>query len=330
MAPKSTDRVFVTGGRGFVGAAVVRRLLASATPISLLTRQPRALPPDVAGHVDVAAGGFTDREVIQRRLAGCGTIVNCARSDDPTPQSRHEIDAAGTTSLLDAARAAGVRRFVQFSTISVYPILARGRIDESMPYGQSADAYSVGKRQIEAQVLARHSEFEVVVLQPANIYGAGGWWSRGLIELMRKGRVIMVNGGDGIANLVHVDDVAAAVELAVTGRGVSGGRYLLTDGQPRPWREYFEALERILGHRATVSMSIDEAKTYSHRLRNASLAGRAARAVVRAVTRQSPIFPMDDDVIDRFASKAVFVIDRARHELGYVPRVDLATGLSLK
>jgi nucleoside-diphosphate-sugar epimerase len=325
------DRVFIAGGRGFVGHAVVRRLLSTSVPVSVLTRSPGALPSDLASRVTVVSGDLSDTAVIERALAGCATVVNCARSDAPDPDERRRTDVTGAAGLLAAARQAGIRRFVHLSTISVYPNVADGRIDEATPYDENGDAYSMAKRQMEVDVLARSNDFDVIVLQPSNIYGPGhNWWSGVLLDLMRRGRIILVNGGDGVANLVHVDDVAGAVELATSGRGVSGGRYLLTDGQPRPWREYFEALERILGHRATVSMSSDEAKDYSHRQRNASFAGRAARALVRAVTRQSPIFPLDDDAIDRFASKAVFVIDRARRELGYAPRVDLATGLTLK
>lgn len=326
----SPDRVFVTGGRGFVGSAIVRRLLASDTPISLLTRHGGDLAPDVARRVDVVAGALASHETIARSLAGCGALVHCAKSDDADVERRHATDVHGVTSLLLAAREAGVRRFVHLSTISVYPILPNGCIDESTPYGQSTDAYSVDKRACDAAVLAPQNECEVIVLQPANIYGPGrNWWTTDLLNLMRQGRVIRVNGGSGVANLVHVDDVAAAAELAVNGRGVPGERYLLTDGHPRPWREYFEALERIVGHPATVSMSVDEAKRYSRKIREMSLAGRVVNAMVRAVSRQSPIFPTDDDAIDRFASEAVCVIDRARRELGYAPSVTLDASMSL-
>lgn len=319
----SRSRLFVTGGRGFVGSAVVRRALAAGSSVTLLTRRPDALPADLASRVTVVAGELTDRHVIEPALADVEAVVHCARSDDADLEKRHHIDVEGTRALLDAATSAGVPRFVHLSTISVYPIVASGTIDENTPFGTSSDAYSRDKREVERLVLST-SGITRVVLQPSNIYGPGAnWWSQGLLDVMHKGRVILVNGGSGIANLVHVDDVAQAIELAASGRGVNGGRYLLTDGCPRPWREYFEWLESRLGCAATVSMTVDEAKQYSAKVRHASLAGRVWLKATRALTGQLPIFPMDDDAIDRFASGAVFTIDRARRELGYEPQVQL-------
>ena len=59
-----------------------------------------------------------------------------------------------------------------------------------------------------------------------------------------------------------------------------------------------------------------------------SLAARAARRLARAWTGRAVLFPLDDDAVERYASRAVFVIERARRELGFAPRVDLATGLA--
>lgn len=92
---------------------------------------------------------------------------------------------------------------------------------------------------------------------------------------------------------------------------------MLTDGQPRPWRDYYAELERVVGHPATVSMSVDEAKRYSQSVGAMSPLRHLIHGVVRRVTRRSPLFALDDQAIDRFASRQIVVIDRARRELGY-------------
>lgn len=327
--PQLAGRVLVTGGRGFVGSAAVRRLVERGTPVRVLTQRPEALPADVAERVECAVGALGGPAAIHAAVSGCATIVHCARSGDADPSLRHHHDVTGTVQLLDAARAAGVGRFVHLSTISVYPVLPDGRIDEQCPYGQSTDAYSAAKRRIESEVLGRQADLDVRVLQPANVYGPGrGWWGHDLPALMRRGRIILVDAGAGTANLIHVDDVARAIALAVEGRGVPGGRYLLTDGRPGPWRVYFAGLERLVGHPATVAMSAPQAMRTSRRLRTASLAARAARRLARAVTGRPPLFPLDDDAVERYASRAVFAVDRARQELGFAPLVDLDTGLA--
>jgi nucleoside-diphosphate-sugar epimerase len=309
--PGSPDSVLVTGGTGVVGRRIAARLVAGGARVVVLSRRHDAVMPGVTTRL----GDLRDAASVRAALAGCGAVVHAALVGGGA-------DVAATAALADLAVSCGVDRFVHISTLSVYAVPRDGQIDETSPYvpADSPDNYARTKAAVEAAVLERASRLRVAVLQPCNVVSPeGGWWTAGIAHLMRAGRMILVDDGCGIANLVGVDDVAEAAHLALEGAYASGDRFLLADGHPRPWRDYLQAIDAQSGADGLVAMTASEARAYSRRVRGASPVRRAAARLRRAVLRERLVWPMDDAVIDRFASRATVSIDRARRVLGFAP-----------
>jgi nucleoside-diphosphate-sugar epimerase len=326
VAGKSS-RVFLTGATGFIGTHAARQFAAEGRQVVVLTRDPRRLAADLTSRVEVFQGEMADPR-LSSQLKGCAALVHCALSDDPDPVRRAETNRAGTRHLLDAAIGAGVPRFIHLSSISAYGPTPAGIVDETFQRVAPDDPYCRMKFDLEAEVLARTSAIETVVLQPGNVYGPGRcWWSEGLLDLMRRGKLILVNGGAGIANMVHVLDVVQAMQSALDTPGIGGESFLVIDGQPVSWREYYSGLERIAGRQSTISMTADEARHVSRRLQDRSLPARARRRVVRALLGRPIVFPLSDNSVDTFCRQTVFSIAKARRRLGYIPAYDLEAGL---
>ena len=302
----------VTGGTGTVGRVLVKRLLGDGWHVRVLSRKAEGAGTDGAIYV---LGDLVTTRALGEAVRDCDLVAHCAIT-----KSGVDVQAAGD--LADASIAAGVHRFVHVSTISVYPIVPSGTIDETCGYvaPDSNDAYAVMKTRIEQTLLARADRLHLGILQPANIVSpTTGWWTSGVLELMKKGRFILVDGGAGTANLVGVDDVAAAAARAAVADYASGSRFLIADGHPKPWRAYLQHLELLAGGDGLEEMTADAAKRYSRRAMNASLVARVTRRLTRTLAGAKPVLPMDDAAIDRFASRAVVSIERARRELGYTP-----------
>lgn len=308
----SEKRALVTGGTGTVGRAVVARLLAGGWSVRVLTRTAEGAGAD---GVTYAMGDLANASAIRDAVADCQLVVHCAITN-----SGVDVRAAGD--LADAAIDAGVRRFVHVSTISVYAVTPSGTIDESsagVPVN-STDIYARMKASIERVLLTRAPRLHLGIIQPANVVSpTGGWWTTGVVELMRKGRFILVDAGAGTANLVGVDDVAAAAGLASEAEYEPGSRFLIADGRPKPWLGYLKHLEQLAGGDALADMTAEEAKRYSASAVHASVPARIARKVVRRLTGARPILPMDDIEIDRFASRAIVSIEHAKRVLGFSP-----------
>ena len=323
MNASRSRTALVTGGTGTVGREIVSRLLKDDWNVRVLTRKAEGTG---ANGVVYVLGDLEKTAALKEATQGCDLVVHSAiTATNAGANSGLQIDVQAAGDLADAAISAGVSRLVHVSTMSVYPVVPDGVIDESMPYvsDDSIDNYAVKKSGIERVLLARKDRLHIGIIQPANVVSPqSGWWTTGVVELMRKGRFILVNDGAGTANLVGVGDVATAAGLAATADYESGARFLLADGHPLPWRDYLRHLERLAGGNALEVMSAADAKRYSHSAMSTSLAslpGKLTRRITRTISGSRPVLPMDDTAIDRFASRAVVSIERAKRELGFAP-----------
>jgi nucleoside-diphosphate-sugar epimerase len=234
-----------------------------------------------------------------------------------------EPQATSTLSSLSAR--AGVRKFVHLSSIAVYGNPPSGAITEETAPIPSSDAYSRTKLAIEEALQATTStSLETAILRLGCVYGpGGGWWTDGLLNQMQRGKLILVNQGTGIANLVHVSDVASVVALLLERSGQPFEIFNVTDGTPVPWSRYFAKLEEMLGRTATVSMSAAEAREHARKWLRPSL----ARRVIRKISGAPIIYPLDERGVDNLASQAVYCNKKATAVLDFAPEYDLERGM---
>jgi dihydroflavonol-4-reductase len=242
-------KLFVTGGTGFLGRAVVEACLGAKHAVRAMVRDRRARLPEGAEAVEVR---FDDRAALAGAIAGCDAIVHLAGkvSRDPKDSAdMHWIHVEATQMLLDAAEKAGVRRFVLASTSGTIAVSK----DSSRAATESEDApielvgrwpYYMSKVLQEKEVLRRNEKdrIEAVVLNPSLILGPGDerLSSVGDILNVLNRRVPAVT--DGTAAFVDVRDCAPAFVVALE-RGRRGQRYLL-NGANITIRSFFERIAR--------------------------------------------------------------------------------------
>lgn len=307
--------VFITGGSGFIGRHIVRALKEQGYAVRILARRVRE-GADFSS--EVILGDLTQPDSFAAALEGVTTVIHAALTDGLS----HDVEAASKLHRLSAR--AGVRQFVHLSTISVYGNPAGGVITEETRPLPSPDPYSSTKLAIEEALRTDSGCPAVAILRLGCVYGpGGGWWTEGLLNMMASGKLILVDGGTGCANLVHVEDVCALILLLLAASQPSREIYNVTGGQPVAWSRYFSEIEKIFGQTATVAMGAAEAKEYGRKWLYPSL----ARRVMRKLKLIPAIHPLDDGAIDRFASHAVYSNEKAARVLGFHPEYDLARGI---
>jgi len=312
---RSSNTVFVTGGSGFIGRHVVQGLGKRGYRVRVLARRP---PEGLDSSAEVILGDLTQPESFAPALQGVAAVIHAALTD----RLAHDLPA--TSKLHKLSAEAGVRQFLHLSTISVYGNPSEGTITEETSPIPSTDAYSRTKLAIEEALRTPAGCPEVAILRLGCVYGpGGGWWTEGLLNMMARGKLILVNGGTGYANLIHVDDVSAIILLLLARSNPSLEIYNVTDGAPLAWSRYFSEIEKISGKPAIISMSAAQAREYGRKWLRPSL----LRRVVRRAAGTPLIHPLDDLAIDGFASRAVYSNQKASRSLGFRPAYDFETGI---
>jgi nucleoside-diphosphate-sugar epimerase len=233
-------KVFILGASGFLAGEVIRQLKAlEGVEIVAGVRDPakRNFGPGV----EVRKVEATDAASIAAAMDGVTHAIDCVMG---TPEAM-KAAAAG---MMGAGARFGVTRQVHLSSIAVFGD-ASGRVDEDHAFGNGGDWYSAAK--IECEELIRRSPVaaSVVTLRPALIYGPGSaLWSVRIAQLLKAHRLgDLGEAGDGLANLIHVRDVAQAVIAGLTVADVGGRAFNLSDPTPPTWNEYLMHFARALG-----------------------------------------------------------------------------------
>jgi nucleoside-diphosphate-sugar epimerase len=228
-------RFLVTGATGKVGNAVARRLAERGDEVVALVRNAANARELLPAGVELATGDVTDPESLGRAMAGAEGVFNCMGLFEqwfPDPEIFERVNATGARNVIAAAREAGVKRAVHTSTFDVFHAETQGTVSEAAvadyPKGT---AYERSKQHAEQLVLAEAElGIEVVIVNPASVYGPGPWQGAGLDRAFRDAiRRRLPGVPPGGMTLVHADDVAAG-QLAAFERGKPGERYILADG----------------------------------------------------------------------------------------------------
>lgn len=247
--------VLVTGATGFVGSAVVRRLLDRNAEVRALVRASSNRSNIAELPVDTVVGDLCDPESLERAVAGCDTLFHVAadyRLWAPRPEEIYRTNVEGTRNLLRAAKTAGVERVVYTSSVATLGFERDGSpANEETPVGleDMTGHYKRSKFLAEQDVsrFAREEEMPIVIVNPSTPIGARDIrptpTGRIIVEAATKRMPAFVDTG---LNIVHVDDVAEGHLLALE-RGRPGERYVL-GGSDMTLADILAVVADLAGH----------------------------------------------------------------------------------
>lgn len=251
-------KVFVTGGTGFIGGHVARKLRERGDDVRALVRDP-AKASDLSDlGCELIAGTLTDAPAIRDGTEGCDAAIHgAAVYEVGIPASEHramyEANVLGTENVLRAALDAKLGRVVYISTVAAFGNTRGKVVDESYEHPGTGftsyyeetkhEAHQVAKRLIADEGLP------CVIVQPGGVYGPDDHSALGKqMNDFLAGRMPLLAFPDLGMNMVHVEDVAAGVLLALDA-GKPGEAYVL-GGQITTMRELIETLAKVAGKRA--------------------------------------------------------------------------------
>jgi nucleoside-diphosphate-sugar epimerase len=206
----------ITGGAGFLGLHLSRRLLADGHDVRTLDVAPLD-EPDLEQRVEELRGDIRDRDTVRTLVDGVDVVIHSAAAL-PIQASRaaiRSVNVGGTEKVLQAAHSAGVRRVVFISSTAVYGVPEKHPIEEDDPL-VGVGAY--GESKIEAEALCRVAAVETTIVRPKTFIGPE---RLGVFEILfdwiREGRRIYILGkGHNRYQLLAVEDLVDGIVSAAT------------------------------------------------------------------------------------------------------------------
>ena len=314
--------VLISGGSGFVGAHLVRRLLDRGHRVTSLDKSPGLFDDELRSKgATLLAGSVTELDDVVRAMTGAELVYHLASpfGDILQPDSAYwDIEVNGTRNVMQAAKRLGVRRVVHCSTQGVHGIITRPPGNEDSPIAPR-DYYCYSKA--EGEKVCREfmaNGMDIVIVRPTSVYGPGdtrGWLK--LYRMVAKGWFLMIGNGRTMNHPVYVENLVDLFELCGTSPAAKGRIYLAGDEEPVTLNDLVNEVGAALGS----NVRIIRFPWYGL----AWFAAMTVELVSKAFKIRPPVFRRR---LSWFRTNRAFQIDRAKAELGYAPRVRLRDGLS--
>lgn len=313
-------KILVTGGTGFTGKALVRRLLNDGHEVVALDYKEGLKTQELRDWgAKVIIGSVTDRDVVEKAMAGVEVVQHLAaafRELNVDDSYYRRVNVGGTEIVLEEALKRGVKKLIYCSTCGVHGNVDHPPADETAPI-QPADYYQQTKYEAEPVALSYVEKgLPVTILRPAAIYGPGDPERFYMIfKRVARGTFPMFGAGRTLYHPVYIDNLVDAHVLAMKPEAGVGEAYLIADA-------HYYAIEEIVkkvGEALDVPVKIPHYPVWP-----VVAVGHVCEKICKPFNITPPIFPRR---VDWYRQNRAFKIDKARRDLGYQPAVELDEGL---
>lgn len=316
-----TKQILVTGGTGFTGGHLCRRLVAEGYRVRVLVRENSQDRDLKALGVELAIGDLRDRASLQPAVAEVDTVYHIAalfRPENVTREDFWQANVEGTRHLLEASIEAGVDRFVHCSTVGVHGEIKEPPATEETPYGPGDD-YQDSKTEGEKVALQymRDGRLPIVIFRPGGIFGPGDLRFLKLFRAIKKRQFLMLGSGEVLYQLIYIDDLVEGIIRCGTYDNAVGNVYILTGAKPITLNHFVREIADVV-----------EAPFPKLRLPVMPVywAGFLCELICKPLGINPPLYRRR---VDFFRKTRSFDTSKARQELSFVPNTELKQALEL-
>jgi len=245
--------ILVTGGTGFVGGHLLRRLRQEGLPVRALARHPDRVQPLKDLGVEVVPGDISDKVSLEKAAEGIERVIHLVGIIQETPGVTFRgVHVEGTRNVIEAAHKAGVRHFFHQSALGTRP-------------GAKSEYH---RTKWEAEELVRQSGIPHTILRPSLIYGPGDKFTIRLSEMLRRAPVMPVIGsGKSRVQPIYIDDVVSCMVKVVIGDAFLNEIYEIGGPDQLTYKEVTTAIAETMGlKRQAVHVPLFFMKPIAHAL----------------------------------------------------------------
>ena len=213
--------IAVTGGTGFIGQSICRRLSALGYSLRVLVRSPRNANLPALDDADIVAGNLADKNSLLHLVAGAAAVVHCAGNvRGATKAEFYRVNVEGTRNLLQAIK----------DTPTTPRLLAISSLAAREP---QLSFYAASKRAAEQLLEEDGSDIAWTILRPPAVYGPGDREMLPLFRLMGRGIVLSAGAPNARFSMIYVEDVSEAVIAWLRNDSTDQAVFEIDDGQPQ-------------------------------------------------------------------------------------------------
>jgi len=314
----------VTGATGFVGPHLVAELLARGYRVRALALPTEDTTQIEQEHVTIYRGDVRKPETLIAPFRGVDTVFNLAAAHGlwRAKQEYYDVNVAGAENVCRVALAAGVRRLVHISSWSVYGMGLNGPVREDFPLKPVLDIYAISKADGDRIVQRYIAEdgLPAAIIRPGTMFGPGDRVNFGrMADRLRAGKAIIIGSGRNALPFVYVSDAVQGMMLAGFEGAAVGQAYNISNDHPLTQEQMWHALADEIGA-PPPRLRVPYHALYA-------LAFAAELAVRSDHPKRQPLVTRLG--VKMFGADNRHVIDKARRELGYVPRVSVRDGVRM-
>ena len=312
--------MLVTGATGFTGGHLVRHLSRAGHEVRALVRPAATRAPGLEHlHVERVVGDLLDAESLKRALEGVDVVYNIAalyrEAGRPAAEYR-AVNALAVGQIVELAKIAGARRVVHCSTVGVHGDIEHPPANEDAPL-RPGDVYQDTK--LEGEQLGREAAarvgMDLVIARPSGIYGPH---DRRLFKVFGKiaqRRFLMLGSGKNYYHVTYIDDLCEGFMRCGSVPAAAGRTYILAGSELTTLRALVDAAAEV----AKVPRPPSRLPVWP-----VWLAGAACEVICAPFGISPPLYRRR---VDFFRKSRAFDISRARHELGFAPRIGVREGI---
>lgn len=320
------SKYLITGAAGFIGSHLVEYLLSDGVrpkDLRLLLAPWDTLDNLQVKNLDIFIGDIRNRKDVEKSMAGIDIVYHLAAKiikEGANFEYYRDTNILGTKNLLEAAKKQKIKKFIYFSSISVFGLPAykgdMGNVNESWPK-EPSEPYGMTKLKSEEEVIMANKEWRLpyIIIRPTTVYGPrdkAGIYQ--LLKAIKNGYFIFIGEAKNKMDYVYVKDLVRAARMAEKGK-VKNEDFIIGAGRPITQVQIVTSIAKSMGKKIpNIHISKGTALVFSY----------IVEYILKLIKIKPPLFPERVRVL---TTNCYFEINKAERILGYVPKYSFEKGI---
>jgi nucleoside-diphosphate-sugar epimerase len=313
-------KALIVGGTGFIGSHIVKDLLSKDIEVRVLIRGKKNINDLPDKRIEYKYGSISDIDSLREHTKDVDVVYSAfgLLGQWGVPDQMYwDVNTMGVKNLLESCLNCGIKRFIHISSAGVLGPLPNGVVaEESFPYNPS-NIYEATKCEAEKEILKynRNNGIPTTIIRPEFVYGPGDTHVLGLFKAIRNRRFLLLGNGKSLLHPTYIDDLIQGIRLCSENESAIDRIFLITGDKPIPVKELAKTIAEESGVRLP---KIEIPLFFANTIARIFEFGSRFLNFEPLLTRSRVNF---------FIENRAFSCQKARDELGYVPKVDFREGV---